>query len=165
LYTDTIGSRQVVYGIRQDIGELWCASQAHLIAEIFDEAPDPTAQAFLSSYSKKNPEYWFPGDATLFASTRQLLPNHFLCLKTGKAKRYWPRDRIYSVDSMEAVRQAAEILRGTIEAATHHAAAVPLETARDSCRVLALAVEVAEKGNTNAITDAGSAGAMAQASR
>lgn len=60
-------------------------------------------------------------------------------------------------DEEKAARSAA------IQSATHHAAEVPLETARMAGRILELAVEVAETGNANAITDAGSAGAMAQA--
>jgi glutamate formiminotransferase/formiminotetrahydrofolate cyclodeaminase len=49
-----------------------------------------------------------------------------------------------------------------IEQATIHAAEVPLQTARLACRVLELAVEIAQNGNTSAITDAGTAGALAQ---
>jgi glutamate formiminotransferase/formiminotetrahydrofolate cyclodeaminase len=50
-----------------------------------------------------------------------------------------------------------------IERATHIAAEVPLQVCRDAVEVLALAAEVAEKGNQNALSDAGSAGAMANA--
>jgi glutamate formiminotransferase/formiminotetrahydrofolate cyclodeaminase len=50
-----------------------------------------------------------------------------------------------------------------IERSTHVAAEVPLQVCRDAVEVLALATEVAEKGNQNALSDAGSAGAMANA--
>jgi glutamate formiminotransferase/formiminotetrahydrofolate cyclodeaminase len=50
-----------------------------------------------------------------------------------------------------------------IERATHVAAEVPLQVCRDAVEVLTLATEVAEKGNQNALSDAGSAGAMANA--
>lgn len=50
-----------------------------------------------------------------------------------------------------------------IEKATHHAAEVPLEAARMAARVIELAAEVAETGNSNAVSDAGSAGALAGA--
>ncbi len=50
-----------------------------------------------------------------------------------------------------------------IERATHVAAEVPLQVCRDAVEVLALAAEVAEKGNKNALSDAGSAGSMANA--
>jgi glutamate formiminotransferase/formiminotetrahydrofolate cyclodeaminase len=51
-----------------------------------------------------------------------------------------------------------------IEQATHQAAAVPLQVAREVVEVVMLAAEAAEIGNPNAATDAGSAGSMAHAS-
>jgi glutamate formiminotransferase/formiminotetrahydrofolate cyclodeaminase len=50
-----------------------------------------------------------------------------------------------------------------IEIATHHAAEVPLSVAARAARVLELAAELAETANVNAVSDAGSAGAMAGA--
>lgn len=60
-------------------------------------------------------------------------------------------------ETEKAARQQA------IEAATHQAASVPLSTARDALATLKLAAKVAARGNLSAITDAGSAGLMAQA--
>jgi len=51
----------------------------------------------------------------------------------------------------------------TVTAALIEAAAVPLETARCCVEVARLAATVAEKGNTNAITDAGVAALLAEA--
>lgn len=50
-----------------------------------------------------------------------------------------------------------------VEAATQHAAEVPLEAAQLATRVLELAAELAETANINAVSDSGSAGAMAGA--
>jgi formiminotetrahydrofolate cyclodeaminase len=50
-----------------------------------------------------------------------------------------------------------------IEAATKHAAEVPLQVALHAAAVAGLAAEVAEHGNVNAASDAGSACALAQA--
>ena len=50
-----------------------------------------------------------------------------------------------------------------IERATHRAASAPLQVARQAVAALKLASEVAEIGNVNAVTDAGSAGAIARA--
>ncbi len=75
--------------------------------------------------------------------------------------------------AFEQVMAAFKLPKGTpeeqearaqaIEAATLEAAKVPLETARRVVDVLELAAEVAEKGNTNALTDAGTAAALAKA--
>ncbi len=50
-----------------------------------------------------------------------------------------------------------------LEAATHRAAEVPLQVAANAATTLELAAEVAETGNVHAVTDAGSAAAMAVA--
>lgn len=50
-----------------------------------------------------------------------------------------------------------------IEAAMKQAAEVPLSVCQDAVHVLAFAADVAEKGNRNAVSDAGSAGALASA--
>lgn len=50
-----------------------------------------------------------------------------------------------------------------IEEATLHAAEIPLEVASQAIRVMELALQVASLGNANAITDAASGAAMAQA--
>ncbi|MBN2256396.1 MAG: glutamate formimidoyltransferase [Anaerolineaceae bacterium] len=60
-------------------------------------------------------------------------------------------------DDEKATRETA------IHAATLNAAQVPLEVARKALSVLKLAVEAAELGNLNAISDAGSASALARA--
>ncbi len=50
-----------------------------------------------------------------------------------------------------------------LEQATRRATEVPLAVAERACEVLELAAEVAETGNVNAASDAGSAGALARA--
>jgi glutamate formiminotransferase/formiminotetrahydrofolate cyclodeaminase len=57
-----------------------------------------------------------------------------------------------------AVRRSETVTRALLKAAE-----VPLETARASVEVAQIAVLVAEKGNTNAITDAGVAALLAEA--
>jgi glutamate formiminotransferase/formiminotetrahydrofolate cyclodeaminase len=58
---------------------------------------------------------------------------------------------------------ASAIRSEAIQTATLEAAQVPFETVRKSLRVIQLAVQIAALGNTNAITDAGTAAALAQA--
>ncbi len=62
-------------------------------------------------------------------------------------------------DSEEQIAARAE----TIRKATLHAADIPLETARLSMRVIELACQAAQIGNPNAVTDAGTGAALAQA--
>lgn len=73
------------------------------------------------------------------------------------------------VDYMEARRlpkdtdQEKEIRNRAIHAATINAAAIPLFVAQHALKILQLALTAAELGNVNAISDAGSAGALAKA--
>lgn len=76
-------------------------------------------------------------------------------------------------EAFEAYMKARKLPRDTeqqkadriqaIQAASINAAEVPLQVARTAVQILRLAVTAAEKGNINAISDAGTAAAFAQA--
>ena len=59
--------------------------------------------------------------------------------------------------------EEANAFQATLETATLKAAQVPLEVARMAVEVLELALQVIESGNRNAISDGGSAAALAEA--
>ena len=77
------------------------------------------------------------------------------------------------IEAFEAVMEAFRLPKETLEQQTAraeavevayiHAAEVPLRVARDAVATLGLAAVAAEHGNTNAISDAGSAAHLAQA--
>ncbi len=77
------------------------------------------------------------------------------------------------INAFDEVMRAYRLPKGTpdqerdraqaIEDATHGAALVPLQVAEATATTLELSAEVAETGNVNAISDAGSAGALARA--
>lgn len=58
---------------------------------------------------------------------------------------------------------SAAARRTALEHALHGAAAVPLQVARDAMHVLHMAALIAEKGNVNALSDAGTAASLALA--
>ncbi len=68
----------------------------------------------------------------------------------------------YRLPKESKTEQAERAL--SIKQATVNAAEVPLQVCRDAVATLALALEAARSGNANAVSDAGSAGAMARAS-
>jgi glutamate formiminotransferase/formiminotetrahydrofolate cyclodeaminase len=80
-----------------------------------------------------------------------------------------PRDAAAYTAVMNAYRlsgdtpDAALAKKVAVDQALLGAAEVPLETARACVKVLDLAVAVAERGNTNAVSDAGVAALMAEA--
>ncbi len=75
----------------------------------------------------------------------------------------------HDAQAFEAIMTAFKLAKddpqraATIQEATLHAAEVPLEVASQSVRVMELALAAASHGNANAITDAGTGAAMAQA--
>lgn len=64
------------------------------------------------------------------------------------------------IDAMKLPKESPE-RSSDLESATLRAAQVPLNAAETALSVLALAAEVAETGNVNAVSDAGSAGSLA----
>jgi formiminotetrahydrofolate cyclodeaminase len=74
-------------------------------------------------------------------------------------------DRVMAAFKLPKDSAAEQAARAeAVERATHGAAAAPLRVARDAAGVLGLAALAAEKGNLNAISDAGSAAHLALAS-
>jgi formiminotetrahydrofolate cyclodeaminase len=63
----------------------------------------------------------------------------------------------------KSTEEVIKLRHEAITEALHHAAEVPLQTARAASQVLALAVLAAEKGNANAVTDAGVGALLAYA--
>ena len=63
----------------------------------------------------------------------------------------------------KSTEEVIKLRQEAITEALHHAAEVPLQTARAASQVLALAVLAAEKGNANAATDAGVGALLAYA--
>ena len=138
LFADACGLRQVFYSDRS-LAERWCASQAFHVANAMGLAIAPEAQEFLASeYVKTHIEYFWPGDSSPYAGVRRLLPNHGLDLRHGTVRRFWPWGPLAAVAPQVAVARCAELLRGTIEAASRRfPLAVPITAGYDSRTILA----------------------------
>lgn len=94
------------------------AGEPGLLASHLGLPIDPAAADFACSRGKGDLEvHWLPGDRTLYAELRALLPNHCLDLRSGRCWRFWPQAAIAPMD-WEAVLQRSEaLLRGQFEAA------------------------------------------------
>jgi glutamate formiminotransferase/formiminotetrahydrofolate cyclodeaminase len=89
------------------------------------------------------------------------LGNTLSALVARDASAYAIVAAAYKLPSETPEQQAAKTAQ--VDDALMHAAEVPLETARACAAVAQLAMAVAERGNTNAASDAGVAALMAQA--
>lgn len=111
LVHDAAGQRQVHYAHHD--GATYCASQANVIALHLKFKHDPQAVHLRDNVVSKDMGYfWLPGDRSMFAQVRRLLPNHCLNLRSGEVHRYFGTEGIQPHSVEEAVQSASELLRG-----------------------------------------------------
>ena len=119
IFNDAAGYRQIFYYM-DDKNNIWCASQPSIIAEAFGLETDPYIVEDLSRLSLIRDEgaRWYPGNITLYKGIYHLTPNHYLDLKSGETKRYWPVKRLEPLSLEKAAECAARILQGAFEGAS-----------------------------------------------
>ncbi|MCC6345946.1 MAG: hypothetical protein IT388_02025, partial [Nitrospirales bacterium] len=143
LFNDAVGFRQVFHSDMRRTGELWCASQPGLIADILRLEPDREAMEFIRSFAEREKEYWWPGDASPYREVFHLLPNHFLDMRSGTVGRFWPQGNTERVSLEEAVHTAGELLSGLIRGASRRFdLALSLTAGRDTRLLLASLKEI-----------------------
>lgn len=151
LLNDATGLRQVFYADIAGEKEIWCASQPSLLASMLNLKKDGEALQFINFYSKRNREFWLPGDASLFRGIRHLLPNHYLDLKSGHAFRFWPDCARKDISPEAALQKTSGLLTGLIRGAFNRFELVlSLTAGLDSRLVLAASKEI--KDGTPAMT-------------
>ncbi len=143
VFNDAIGSRRVFFTDLRFTRELWCCSEPSLIADILDLKVDEDAASYLAAAVKIDPEYWWPGESTLYKGIRHLLPNHYLDLNTGKTGRYWPSRNLSMLPLDVVVRRCSFLLRGLLaSAANRFNLMVTLTAGWDSRLVLAASKDI-----------------------
>ncbi|MDH4232795.1 MAG: hypothetical protein OEW04_12300 [Nitrospirota bacterium] len=147
LFNDAAGMRQVFYSDPRQTGDLWCASQPGMIAEILDVPMDRGAVDFIDSYEFRNHrEYRWPADSSPFRGIRHMLPNHFLDLKTGDCRRFWPEKPLRRVSLDEAVERVSGDFLGLMRAAGQRFdLAVSVTAGLDSRMVFASSLEMRDR--------------------
>lgn len=144
LFNDAAGYRQVHYCSTAS-GEVWCASQPGMLADLLGLAEDRAARAFIDACSARDPQYWWPGDTSLYREAVHLQANHYLDLRTGHAQRYWPRTDLVRLPFEQVVAENAALLRGLLRgAARRYDLALPLTAGRDTRLLLAASRDVVE---------------------
>lgn len=145
IFHDTGGLRQIFYH-RDPSGLCWIASEPTLIAKRLGLVIDDGIQMDLnlSELFAGSPDFWFPGQVTLYPTIRRLLPNHFFDLREQQAIRYWPRNRIPQIQFSEAVDQISSLLEGLMSGASRRSKlALGLSCGLDSRVLLAASRSVA----------------------
>lgn len=143
---DAAGLRQIVYTDTTLSQKLWCASQVDLIAETIGLKPDEDAYQFIKFFEKISPEYWWPGNSTLYREIKRLLPNHYLDLNTEKCVRFWPDKNFSPISLEDGIKKLIRLFKGSIQAASNRfEIALGTSAGLDSRLLLAACKDVKEK--------------------
>jgi hypothetical protein len=148
LFHDAVALRQVQY-CRNGRGAIWCASQAETLAERlgFDHDEEVLNYRNMPAYRVNKNGFWVLNDRTPYREIRNLLPNHYLDLRQGKAFRYWPvAGCIDSLSVEESIRLCTPILQNSIKAAAERFdLCMGISAGGDSRKSLAAAKDVKDK--------------------
>lgn len=144
---DATGQRHVHYAHNPASGSLMCASKPGIMAEQLGLTMDPEAVDFIRSRGMDDYEiYWMPGDTSLFAEIKALLPNHALFLSNGNCRRYWTPNPPAPADHASALAECLRLIRGQFASARRRfPLAIPMTAGWDSRLVLALNQEYARE--------------------
>lgn len=147
LFHDAMGLRQVFYSEMGGTGQVWAVSQPKLAATVLGLSIDEAAARYMDSQTFRSAkEYRWPVTASPYKEVRHLPPNHFLNLRTGLCKRYWPAQGLPKRSLDEGVDQIAPLLRGLmLAAANRFDITISLSAGLDSRLVLAACRDIADR--------------------
>ena len=140
LFQDAAGLRSLYYSQPSSLKQTYCASQSGLIAKTLNLTMDKEALGYINSREPYDYEvYWLPGDASMYADIKALLPNHYLNLRTGQSQRFWPDADVKGLSRQEAVAESSRLLHGLmLSARRRFNLALSLTAGWDSRVMLAL---------------------------
>jgi hypothetical protein len=149
LFHDACALRQVQY-CTDEHGAVWCATQAETLAESFGFDYDEDILSYRNTsavYQTNKEEFWLINDRSPYREIRNLLPNHYLDLRQGKAIRYWPvPDCIGSFSADKGIELSKLILQNSIAAtAMRFDLKMGISAGCDSRKSLAAAKNVKDK--------------------
>jgi hypothetical protein len=147
LFHDAFGLRQVFYTVPGIVGGMYAMSEPAAGAAMLNLPRDDEARSFIgSSEFRKAPEYKWPMASSPFRGIKRLLPNHYLNLRSGDCRRFWPDKKIVGITLDEGVEKVAGLLTGLLRAAAQrYELAVAVTCGIDSRVVLAACKEIKDQ--------------------
>jgi hypothetical protein len=118
---DTRAIRQIYYCTK--INKIICASQPNFINRFSSPHLGVTQNENIIHFYEndmpkvRNQRFWV-GEDTYYQDVKQLMPNHYLDLKSLTAKRYWPNRKLEEIKIDLAVEQTCKFLKGILKAVT-----------------------------------------------
>ena len=147
LFHDALGLRQIFYTDVTQTRDLWIMSQPGVALGVLPLTPDTQALAYTDTQTFRcTHEYRWPVAASPFKELRHLLPNHWLDLRTGISRRFWPCAPLEQLSVDAAVERLQVLLPGLVRAAaSRHDLVLSLTAGLDSRVVLAAARGVIDR--------------------
>lgn len=146
IFPDACALRSLFWTVHD--GKFHAASQPNLLGKKVPLKPSGAYdQYFQSEYIKIKPDHYHPAGVSLFENVHQLVPNHYLEIRTGRKKgdgvhhtRFYPSRPLPRLTMEEGVDAFTEILSGSLKAAARRSSlAVGLSAGLDSRLILAAA--------------------------
>ncbi|HLA82711.1 MAG TPA: hypothetical protein VJP78_14040 [Thermoleophilia bacterium] len=146
LFHDAMGLRPVFYTDPRRTRDLWYTSQPAIVAQMLNLPLKSEVIDLVTATRWTDGEHWLPGDAAPYDGMKRLVPNHYLDLRSGESRRYWPTRELGRLDLEESVQRSGRILSGLMESVSRrYSPAIGMTAGRD-CRV----VLAASRGIRNA---------------
>ena len=140
IYPDAAGQKSVFYTKLRDTAQIWVGSQPRLLSEILRI---PVDRALVDEFVSQKFQNSWPGEITPYPNILQLLPNHFLDVKTARAHRFWPKGPLDAVDIRCAATRISSILHNSITSASRRRSLVaPLTGGYDSRVIFTCACDI-----------------------
>ena len=146
---DALSLREVYYSVASN--KIICGSQPNLIKEYSDPPINITADQSIHRFYEyeikkaRSGRFWV-GDETYYKGIKHLLPNHYLEITELRTKRYWPRQKLTTIELDEAVSRSCSFLQGILKAAANRYELMMAVTGgTDSRTLLAASKEVKDK--------------------
>ena len=142
---DAFGLKEIYYCTKNN--DVICGSQPNLLSKFSDPEITSNTDPNLIKFFKEQIENssWI-GDETYYSGIKHLLPNHYLNIENRKIVRYWPNEKIKSLEFESAVTKSCNFLKGTLKSMVQrHPVMIAVTAGFDSRTILAATKEIKEK--------------------
>ena len=146
IVNDPYATRKIFWS--QMKGEIWCASNLHLLARILGHqlSEGESQRAYRSSERFVSLNNGGIAAATSYDEIKQVLPNHFLKIEDGTVERFWPLEKRIPLSVTEVVEKTYRLIEGYVHnIASRYEVMLPITAGKDSRTLLAATRELHEE--------------------
>lgn len=117
-------------------GELCVSSNPNIIAKLFDLNESPISKKIKSKASPNQP---LPYDLTMYEDIKRMPPNHYLHCNKREVIRYFPSNKLESINVQDAVTESSRLLNNILgNFKQKYKLSIPITSGLDSRTILSL---------------------------